>query len=99
MTEEEFYKEVAKLVGVESEYTDRVPIKPRLNREGIMVQPLTNATRWAGRQPGNGRFKGVGFVKVFNKNCIAVSFRNPDIYGVFSSFDDVLKTLETYYDN
>ena len=62
--EEEFYSDCAEILGTEHEYRDCVP-RPKMHRDGEVYIPSTMATRWGGREPGNGRFPGFGIIRLF----------------------------------
>ena len=95
MEKKEFYEKCAKLIGTDDLYVEVPKPAKRFNREtGEMYQPMTQATRWGGREPGNGRFPNHGLIRVFSDTIIHVSLKNPKLYGIFNSFEDVLKALE-----
>ena len=93
MITEDFYKLCDEIVGVESEYKQPLKIYPKTDRDGNKVQPMTNASRWGGREPGNGRYEGYGLIRVYNASCIHITFKNPNINNTYDSFDEALKDL------
>ena len=98
MKEKEFYKECVKIVGTESEYTTPKKISKRFNREtGEMYQPPTSATRWGGREPGNGRFPGLGLIRCFGSNCIQVNIKNPTLSKTYESYEEALDALREVF--
>lgn len=94
MNKKEFYKECSKIVGVEIAYDESSEPKPRISRRtGETYTPMTNATRWGGREPGNGRVPGFGLIRVFNLSCIQINIKNPNLAGVYTSCEDALQAL------
>lgn len=94
MTQEEFYRACAELLGVETEYRDATP-KPRWSHTHQAIVKLpTKATRWSGREPGNGRFTGCGVIRMFSPTCIHVSLKHPiKVNRTFASQQEVLDLL------
>jgi hypothetical protein len=96
--EEDFYSECAKILGTEHIYRDCVP-RPRISRDGIEYTPMTKATRWGGREPGNGRFPGFGFIRLFG-NMVQVQITNPArLSGIFNNKEEALSFLRKGVEN
>ena len=92
--QQEFYEKCAKLLGTDSLYVEQPKPVTKYSREtGEPYQPMTHATRWGGREPGNGRFPGHGTIRIFSPEIINVSLRNPQLSGTFDSFEAVLDAL------
>lgn len=89
----EFYRACEDILGTKTEYKEQ-KLYIKFDREtGKPYKILTRATRWGGREPGNGRFPGNGLIRVFGTQ-IHVTLHNPNVNGTFNSFDEVLKELE-----
>ena len=89
---DEFYRECEDILGVKTKYKEQ-KLYNKVDREtGEIYKVPTRATRWGGREPGNGRFPGRGMIRVFG-STIHVSLRDPVVSGIFSSFEDVLVAL------
>lgn len=95
MSQEEFYRECGRLLGVETQYKDATP-KPRWSHSAQAIVKLpTKATRWSGREPGNGRFPGCGVIRIFSASCIHVALKHPvQVNRSFPSYEAVLLLLE-----
>lgn len=93
--EEEFYSKCAEILGASTTYKDATPF-PRWDRyTGQMYIPGTRATRWGGREPGNGRFPGFGIIRLFGHHNIQVCLTKPiSVQRYFTSMADVLVFLE-----
>ncbi len=93
MEDSEFYKACEDILGVKTEYKEE-KIQTKFSREtGEEYAQQTRATRWGGREPGNGRFPGCGLIRIFG-NQIQVALKNPSICGIFNSHEDVLEALK-----
>ena len=79
MTKEEFYEECAKLLGTQYEYVNVITNTRRTNR-------------WGPRQPGNGRFPGIGLIRWFSPTCIHVAITG--FNGVLKSPEEVFEILK-----
>ncbi len=89
----EFYKACEDILGTKTEYKEQ-KIYTKYDREtGQPYKPATRATRWGGREPGNGRFPGNGLIRVFG-SIIHITLTDPQLSGTFNSFEDALKALE-----
>lgn len=98
MKEKEFYEKCAKIVGTESKYTIPKKLAKRFNREtGEMYLPSTGATRWGGREPGNGRFAGLGLIRCFGPNCIQINIKNPNLNGTYKGYEEALNALRKVF--
>jgi hypothetical protein len=97
--EEDFYLTCAEILGASTTYKDATPF-PRWDREtGQMYIPGTRATRWGGREPGNGRFPGFGIIRLFGPTNIQVCLTNPiSVQRYFTSMDAVLIFLRKISD-
>lgn len=85
---EQFYQDVAELLGVDSNY--------EYNR---YTHGGKYRTRWNNRTPGNGRFEGYGLVRFFGPSCIQVVLHKPVIINrVFNSTEEVLEALKKALD-
>lgn len=93
MNKKEFYTKCSEIVGYETDYVELPPITPSRDRYGNIVQPMTRKTRWGGRSPGNGRFPGLGIIRVFSSQCIHITIKNPDLNSIYNSYDDALDAL------
>ena len=93
--EEGFYRECSEILGVDSEYKNTKPTAKRYDREtGKLYMPMTSATRWGGREPGNGRYPGFGTIRMFSTNLIHVSLNKPiRVHKTFTSTEEVLEFL------
>lgn len=99
MEKKEFYAKCAELFDSENLYVDSPPIIQKMNRHtGEMYQPMTRATRWSHREPGNGRFSNHGLIRVFSNNIIHVSLNDPSLNGTFDSFEKVLEMIQQAMD-
>lgn len=96
MDREEFYKTCASLLDCETDYEELV-FKEYYNREGIKVKPMTNASHWI-YKPGNGRFAGHGFIRVFATDNIHVALRSIGLYGHYNSYEPVLEKIKERVD-
>lgn len=95
MSQEEFYRECGRLLGVETDYKDASPVMRWSHTEQAMVRKMTKASRWAGREPGNGRFPGCGVIRVFSPVCIHVALKHPVVINrAFTSYAAVLFLLQ-----
>ncbi len=98
MKQKEFYKECTKIVGTESEYTDLPRSPKKYSREtGELYQPMTRATRWGGREPGNGRFPGLGLIRCFGASCIQINIKNPTLSETYESYEEALDALREVF--
>lgn len=79
MNREEFYAAVAVILEVENEYKTPMPYR----------------RRWGQRNPGNGRYKGIGVVRWYNANLIHCML--PSSSKVFNSPDEALAFLLSYF--
>lgn len=69
---EDFYNRVASILEIDHTYIPRQKFV-FFNRETNQVEQCqTDKTRWAGRNPGNGRFPGFGLVRYFGDDQIQV---------------------------
>ena len=96
--ESKFYGDCADLLGTECEYRDHLP-GPKVDREtGVVYTPPTRASRWGGREPGNGRFKGFGLIRLHWPNLVIIRLNKPKpiwatIYGLDEALDFLRKEL------
>ncbi len=74
--EEKFYSDCAEILGTEHQYSDGIP-RPKIDREGKTYIPSTRATRWGGREPGNGRFPGFGLIRLYWPDLVSIRLRHP----------------------
>lgn len=77
MNNEQFYGEVAKILGTTHEY---IPF------------PYRKRTRWNNRGPGSGRFPEKGIVRCFG-NLVHIALYDPLISKVCASKEEALETL------
>lgn len=91
--EAEFYAACAELLGTEHHWRDSRP-RPRVDRlTGALYTPSTRATRWGGREPGNGRFPGFGLIRCFGHR-VQVALKAPvRCTAVFASRREALEGL------
>jgi hypothetical protein len=89
MTDEEFYAEVGRLLGVDHAWTRPLP-SSRIRRDGSVTN--TYKTRWNGREPGNGRFPGRGIVRVVGSS-VHVALREPSLQAVYASKKEALDAI------
>lgn len=100
MNKEEFLEECGDVIGIHSEHIKQPGIYTKINREtGELYKPMTGHTRWSHRIKGNGRFEGLGMIRVFSKTCIQVQFRKPSINKVFNSQIEVINLLKRKFEN
>lgn len=97
MNKKEFYEECNKITGIISDYTDNSHLLIKYNRYGKRVKVPTHASRWGGREPGNGRYYGLGLIRVYNDTCIHINIRNPNLNKVFYNYDDALIELRKLF--
>jgi hypothetical protein len=76
--EGQFYTECARLLGVAYTY------KP---------WPYHRPTRWNNRAPGNGRFPGIGLVRMYSPTVIQISLRDPTLSKFCKSPQEAYDTL------
>ena len=89
---EDFYGRCAEILGTEHEFRDCVP-RPKMDRNGKMYTPATKATRWGGREPGNGRFQGFGIIRAFG-NTVQINLTKPKrISAIIEGRDEALAFL------
>jgi len=95
----EFYKRCSAIVGIETEITVHPPIIKRFDKNGKEIfRPKFRLTRWNNRKPGNGRFPGLGLIRAFSSNQIHINIRNPDLCGVYKSYESALEALQNVFD-
>jgi len=88
MSVEQFYQDVADLLGVDSSY--------RYNKFTVGG---TYLTRWNNRKPGNGRFEGFGLVRFFGPESIHVAINKPVYHNkVYASAEEALEGLKKALD-
>ena len=73
---EDFYGQCAEILGTEHQFRDGVP-GPKMDRNGNIYTPTTRATRWGGREPGNGRFPGFGMIRLFWPDTVQINLLKP----------------------
>jgi hypothetical protein len=73
-----FYARCAEILGVPHTYRPWVGRPPN---------------RWNNRRPGNGRFEGVGLIRMFSPTCIQVCLRDPAFSGLLRSPEAVYALL------
>ena len=96
--EEDFYGRCAEILGTEHQYRDGVP-RPKMDREGKMYTPSSRATRWGGREPGNGRFSGFGLIRLFG-NTVQINLTKPKrISAIIDGREEALAFLEKEVNN
>lgn len=96
MNKKEFYEKCAEIIGVTSEYTARKSLR-RYNRETDQYYDTGKFNnRWGGREPGNGRFPGVGTIRDYG-STIHISFNKPKFSGTYNSYEDVLRALQEIF--
>lgn len=83
MTNDEFYLRCAEIVGVETVLTERSKYYRR--------------NRWNNRKPGNGRFPGVGIIRVFGSQVHVALTKPETIQRIFMSKEESLAFLETVF--
>ena len=90
--EEDFYGKCAEILGTEHEFRDCVP-RPKIDRDGKIYTPATKASRWGGREPGNGRFPGFGIIRAFG-NTVQINLTKPKrISAIIEGRDEALAFL------
>lgn len=83
--EQGFYQEVSELLCVPNTY------KPN---------PYAYKTRWNNREAGNGRFPGMGLIRMFSENCIHVCLQKPmKVNRMFNSPEAVLDFLRAHIED
>lgn len=92
MNVEEFYKKCEEILGTKTNYKKQNLYVKVDRNTGKTYKVPTKATRWGGREPGNGRFLDHGLIRVFGKK-IHVSLNNPPLNDIFDSFESALKAL------
>lgn len=99
MNQEEFYQECARIVGAEHSYEDKRPQFPlRFDwRTESYYRPMTNAGRRSGREPGNGRYPGIGLVRDFGETIHVTLSRPIMVSKSFADYEAALAFLrETF---
>ena len=92
MTEEEFYKKIGEILQCDTAYKDNKP-SPYYNRHTNKIESaMTKASRWGGREPGNGRYPGKGIVRIVGDQ-VHVALRCPLINETYASMEDALKEV------
>lgn len=81
--EGQFYNECARLLGVASTYAP-------------WPFPTRRPDRWNNRSPGNGRFSGIGIVRMYAPTVIHISLRDPALSKVCSSPQEAYETLVSW---
>jgi len=71
----EFYQKVAEILGQEHSFNPRKRWTSVDRETGEIRIRRTDGTRWAGRDPGNGRFPGFGVIRAHNPGNIFVMSR------------------------
>lgn len=94
----DFYKRCSDIVGVETEITVHPPRMKRYDKNGKLIfrrdfQP----TRWNNRKPGNGRFPGLGLIRAFSASQIHINIKDPELYGVYKSYESALEALQEVF--
>lgn len=94
MTKEEFYRKCSEILGVDIPYKE-INLTPKVDWEtGQLIQRTTLASRWSGREPGNGRVPGFGLIRWYSEIQIHVNLVAPySISKVFASPDAVFDAL------
>jgi hypothetical protein len=59
------------------------------------VEPPKRRNRWNNRAPGNGRFPGLGVIRMFSADNIHVMWHNPTVCSTFKSKEEVLSFLQS----
>lgn len=77
MTNDEFYEQVAQILGTEYD------CKPF---------PWYKRTRWNNRQPGSGRYPGFGVVRCFGDQ-VHIALHTPNINKIANSKEEAIKLL------
>lgn len=101
MTTEEFYEQCTAIINVAHQYEDNRPgpYKRWDRHNGVFYQPMTRATRWGGRTPGNGRFVGIGLVRDFGSH-VHVALSHPVVVNqIFATHEGALTYLRTVFAN
>jgi hypothetical protein len=99
MKQEEFYKRCAEIFGVDIPYNEII-LAPMIDWDtGTLHHRYTAASRWSGRNPGNGRIEGYGIVRWFSSEQIHVALKNPRHHQIYKSAEDALTGLEKLLEN
>jgi hypothetical protein len=97
MNQEEFYAACAAIIGAAHHYEDKRPRYLKWDRKNeVYYRPMTKAGRRSGREPGNGRFPGIGLVRDFGA-VIHVSLTEPLISRSFDSYASALAFLREVF--
>lgn len=92
MNKKDFYDRCADILGCQHDYSTFNDKIYRFDEEG---KPCgTNATRWGGRHPGNGRFPGYGTIRAFGPVIHVALTRPKSVAQTFNSQEEVLAFLE-----
>ena len=92
--EENFYRLCAEILGTEHQYRDGVPRPKWSGVTNEMYTPSTRATRWGGREPGNGRFPGFGSIRLHWPDLVLIRLRHPKrIFANIEGRDEALQYL------
>ncbi len=94
MTKEKFYAACAAILRVGHPYTDKTPAVRVDPHTLVAYRPPTRATRWGGREPGNGRFPGFGLARMFASDRVQLVITRPvSINRTFESPEAALAYL------
>jgi len=96
MEKKEFYDKIASILGASHEYSTFNDVIYRF----IDGKPCpTNATRWGGRSPGNGRFPGFGIVRLYG-NTVHIALTKPiGINAICTSKEEAVEMIEKIINN
>ena len=88
-----FYERCAELLGVPHEHNTFNDNIYRHDRNGVLC--MTNAGRFAGRMPGNGRFQGYGLIRLYGSKVHVCLTKPISINKLFDSEEECLVFLQS----
>lgn len=95
MNKRDFYERCAQIIGCTHAYSSFNDKIYRIDDRGNPC--VTNATRWGGREPGNGRFPGYGTIRRFG-SVIHVCLTHPISFtGTFTDDTEFFEFLMRCY--
>ena len=91
MIKREFYERVAAILNAPHDYNSYNDVIFRYDKE-TGIKCGTNSSRFVGRQPGTGRFPGIGTVRHYG-SAIHISLNNPRVQKICASEEEAISFL------
>ena len=54
----------------------------------------TNATRWGGRHPGNGRYSQYGIIRYYSDKVVHISIHTPVSMNITTTVEDAIEIIK-----